>query len=145
MLNSPSIPRIWLASAVHHQDRLLLLARDRHEVHARSSHRFANRLRIVGVVLPSSAIRDHELCRDQPHRVSELRQFSRPIMGAGASFHTNQARRKLGKVGQHLIAREGFGDHDSSLLVYTVYLNDPFRKIDAASEDFRRTAPDRGC
>lgn len=100
---------------------------------------------MVGVVLPSSAIRDRELCRNQPHRVTQLRQFPRPKIGVGESLHTNQERRKLGKVDQHLVASEGFSDRDGYPLVYTVDINDPFCKIDAATEDFHRAAPDRGC
>jgi len=43
------------------KQRLLFDTLDRHEAHTRATHRFADRLGIVAVVLTVAAIRRHEL------------------------------------------------------------------------------------
>ena len=68
---------------------------DRHEAHVGPSHRLADRLGVVAVVLAALAIRRDELRRHQPHRVAERRKLPRPLVRAGARLHADQARRQL--------------------------------------------------
>jgi len=49
----------------------------RNEAHARSSHRFTDRLRIVGIILLSLYVGLHKLRRDQAHRVPQSAQYAR--------------------------------------------------------------------
>ena len=60
---------------MHHQHRLLLIAFDRHEAHVRPAHRFADRFRIVRIVLAALAVRIDELRGHQPDAVPEPGPF----------------------------------------------------------------------
>jgi hypothetical protein len=55
--------------------------------------------------LPALAVTGlHVLRRHQPHPMIKLREFTRPIMGRGAGFHADQARRQRLEELQHLAA-----------------------------------------
>ena len=67
----------------HLQDHALSLLRNgfhRHEMHAGTPARLADRRGVVAVVLAAFDIRRHVLRRDQMHRVAERAQFARPMM-----------------------------------------------------------------
>ena len=72
---------------MHRLDILLLDGLHRHEAHARSTHRLADRFGIVGVVLIALHIRLHELRCDQLHAITTRLQLTRPIVrGADARW-----------------------------------------------------------
>src|SRR5580698_3866562 len=78
-----------LAHAMQGQLRLLLRELHRNESHVRSSHRFADRLGIITVVLSALAIRSHELWGHQLHNVAKHDEPACPLVRTGAGFHTD--------------------------------------------------------
>jgi len=88
-----------LACAVHHQTRLLLLGLDRHEAHGGALHRLADGRGVGRIVLAAQAahaIGRHELGRHQPNRVAMGGKQPGPVVGAGAGFDADEARRQGG-------------------------------------------------
>jgi len=81
------------AHPVYGLNVLLLYRLHRHEAHVRPAHRFADRLRIIGVVLVALHIRLHELRRNQLHRNSVRLECSRPVVRATTSLHADHAAR----------------------------------------------------
>ena len=81
------------AHPVYGLNVLLLYRLHRHKPHVRTAHRFADRLRIIGVVLVALHIRLHELWRNQLHRNSLRLEYSRPVVRATTSLHANHAAR----------------------------------------------------
>ena len=87
------------------QNGLLGVVLDGHVPHLGAAHRFADGLGIIGVVLagsPLMAVRCDQFGIHDARLVAELLQFSRPMMGAGASFHPDATRGKIAEVGQEL-------------------------------------------
>ena len=91
-----------IANAVLHELCLLLRSLYRHSTDCRTLDGLTARRGIDGIVLVALDVGFHILGRHQPHIVPELLELARPIMGRRTRFHTDQARRKLGKEGQHL-------------------------------------------
>src|SRR6266480_2159261 len=81
---------------------LLLDSLGRNEAHARPADSFADRLRIVGVVLLRLHIGLHELRRDQAYRVPQSAQHSKPVVRSTASLQSYQARFDFSKERRHL-------------------------------------------
>src|SRR5690606_22451031 len=79
--------------AENHDGRLLLSRFDRHEAHRLARHRFADRLSIGGICLPTLYEWLHVLRGYQADVVSKSRYFTSPMMGAAARFHSNEAWR----------------------------------------------------
>src|SRR5437588_1482205 len=77
---------------MQHQLTLLCSRLDLHESHGRPPHRLANRFGIGGIVFVALDVGLHVLRRHQPHPVTKLRQFTRPVMGRRARLHADQAR-----------------------------------------------------
>lgn len=48
---------------------------------------------IIFAALAREAVGDDELGRNQAHGVAELLELACPVVGTGASFHADQARR----------------------------------------------------
>jgi hypothetical protein len=69
-------------------DILLLNTLHSNKAHVRSTHRFADRLGIIGVVLVALHVGLHELRRNQADGVASSLKFSRPMVRTGARFHT---------------------------------------------------------
>ena len=130
-----------VARAVHHQHRLLLIAFDRHEAHVRPAHRFADRLRIVDIVLAALAVRIHKLRGHQPRGVPELGKLPSPIMRSATGFHTDDARRQLSKKLQHFSSRELLAHLGSTQFVYPMHLKHPLRKIQPHSCNLHLDSP----
>ena len=93
------------------QAGLLLRRFNRHEAHSGPLHGLANRFGISRVVLLAFDIRLHVDRRHKFHVMPERRELPRPIMGGGASFDANQARRHLHKKWQNTIALQLLPDN----------------------------------
>ncbi len=76
----------------------------RHEAHARTLHRFGDRLGVCEVVLLPPELRLHVLCRHQPGVMAERPKLSAQMVRANARLHSDQARRHIGKPHNHLAA-----------------------------------------
>ena len=93
-----------IARAMLHQPALLLGRFDLHKTHGRASHRLADRLGVGSIILVALDVSLHVFRRHQPHLVTKLREFTRPIMGRRAGLHADKARRQRFEECQHLAA-----------------------------------------
>ena len=90
----------------HHSLGLLVERLHRHEMHAGTPARFADRRGVVAVILAAFDIRRHVLRRDQMHLVAERGQFPGPMMAAATGFQGNLGGRQLGEEVDHLPAAQ---------------------------------------
>jgi hypothetical protein len=84
------LPHQQIAASEHHRCRLLLLCFYRHEPHARTLSRLADRFGIGGIVLLALHERLDVSRRDQPHLVAKLDQLPR------APPHASSTKRQGG-------------------------------------------------
>jgi hypothetical protein len=91
---------------MQHQQRLLRLALDRNEPHARSLDGLTTALGIRGIVLVGLHIRLHVLRRHEPHLVAELGQFAGPVVRPAARLHTDETARQVGEELEHFAASQ---------------------------------------
>ncbi len=92
------------AHPVHGLEIELLDRLRRHEAHPRTLYRFGDRLGVCEVVLLPPEIRLHVLFRHQPGVMAERPKLSAQMVCAKTGFHSNQARRQVGKPHNHLAA-----------------------------------------
>src|SRR5271165_6861093 len=130
--NSAAWPRSVLISSVrplanqafaHLQNHALSLLRDRlrrHEMHARSPRRLADRLGIIAVILATFDVGFDIWGRDQTYHVAERDQFAGPIMSAATGFQGDLGAGKLRKEGDQLRAAEIDPQHRPILLIDAV-------------------------
>jgi hypothetical protein len=76
------------------------------------------------VFVGSSAFRPFDIAfhvarRHQTHGVTELRDFTRPMMSGSAGFHADQASRNLAKEVDDLLAPQLTGDDDLARTICT--------------------------
>ena len=103
-----------ITGAEHDAVRLLLLALHRHEAHARPLGRLADRLGIRHVVLLPLHERLDVGRRDQPHRVAQLAELTRPVMRPGAGLHRHHAGRLGGEEFEHLRPHQALAEHHTA-------------------------------
>jgi len=99
-----------LASAVHHQARLLVEVLDRHKAHVRALDGLADGGgvgRVVLAALAHHAVGRDKLRGDQPHAVAPGQEQPRPVVGARAGLHANDAGRQRRNQLVQLVARHG--------------------------------------
>jgi len=119
-----------LPGPVQRQHRLLAAVLNRHEAHVGAGHRFADRLGVRGIVLVRLDVGFDELRSNQLHRVSQLGEFPRPVVGAPACFHTDQARRQVGEERGHLVALQLLLQHRPAALIHAMHLDHVLCQID---------------
>jgi hypothetical protein len=124
-----------LAHPVQHQQRLLVLALDRHEPHPGAPHRLAAGLGVRRVVLVRLHVRPDVLRRHQPHLVTELRQLPRPVVSGGARLEADEAGRQVGEELEHLLARQPALEHRPALGVGAVDLEEVLGEVEADGRD----------
>jgi hypothetical protein len=112
------------------ENGLLFIALDRHEAHAGPSHRLANGLGVVAVVLAALAVGGDEARGHDPDPVTEPPQFPAPVMGARAGLHADQTRRELGEARQQLRPGQGLPQHDPAVLIHPVQTEHCLCQID---------------
>lgn len=85
------------------EDSLLGMVLDGDVPHPRSSHRFADGLGIVDIILtgpPLVSIRRGQFGIHDTRLVTELPKRPRPIVGTGTGFHPDATRGKISKPGE---------------------------------------------
>lgn len=91
-----------------------MLVLDQHEARLWTGDGLADRDRIRGIALaplPAHTVRRHELGGRELDLVSVLPKQARPVMGSGAGFHADNARRQLRDQCKQLGARNLRLDH----------------------------------
>jgi hypothetical protein len=86
-----------MARAMERQTALLLRRPGGNEPHVRPGNRFADRLRIRGIVLLPFNVGLHVGRRHQPHRVAERLKLPRPMVRRGTGLDAHQARGNFSK------------------------------------------------
>ena len=124
-----ALPRQDLAHPVQHHGRLLVRRLRANEPHRRPGHRFADRLGIGRIVLAALHIGLHVLRRHQLDLVPQRGQLTRPVVGRGARFHTDEAGRQLLEQLQQLPPRKPAPQHRLALRVDTVNLENRLCQI----------------
>jgi len=105
-----------------HQLSLLFDRLHLNETHSRSPHRLTNGFGVSRIVLVALDVGLHVFCWHQPHFVTELGEFSGPIVRRGAGLQPNKARREFFEKSYHLAAPELLSDDDLLLRVDPVNL-----------------------
>ena len=98
-----------LPGAVQGERGLLVFVLDGDEAHLRTGDGFADGGGIGGVVLAAfaaHAVGGDEHGGDEADGVAVPAEQTGPVVGAGAGFHADQARRQVGKQRQQLVARD---------------------------------------
>jgi hypothetical protein len=78
-----------ITGLVHHQDGLLVDRFDGDEAHGRTGRRLADRFGIGGIGLSAHDVGPHVGRRHQLHRMAQLADLTRPVMGTRARLHPN--------------------------------------------------------
>src|SRR4030095_14820987 len=120
-----------MPGAVKRQATLLLRCLGLYEPHVGSGDRLADCLCVGGIVLLSLDVRLDISRRHQPDLVTERLQFTRPVMGRGTCFNTDQTRRQLLEERQHITALQLTAKDYIALRIDTVNLKDRLCDIEA--------------
>jgi hypothetical protein len=118
---------------------LLLDRFDRHEAHGRARDSLADRLGVRRISLTALYVRFDVGRRHQSHRVTEGREFARPMMARAASFHADQTGRELAEEGHHLRPPERAPDENLARATDGVHLEDVLGQVDADGRDLHRS------
>jgi hypothetical protein len=110
----------------------------RHKTHARSTNGFADGLSIRRVVLASADIWFDVRWRDQSNLVPIDCDRASPIMGGGAGFDADEARRKSRKEIGQLRSLKPSAHDNSTCRVNTVHLKDTFGEIETQRGNLHR-------
>lgn len=147
---SASSPRVWLTSAVRPltsracarcRVSTACCASNGHKSHVRPAHGLTDGLGIIAVVLVVPTVGLDELRGDPPRIMPRLSQLPRPVGTASIGFHANQARRKLGEKGQHLLASQSLAQDHLFLLIHPVDLKHILGQIDPNAHDLHLGSP----
>ena len=125
------LPHQQRPNSVSCQDALLLARLDRDEAHVRPAHRLADRLGVGSIGLVTLDVGLDVLRRDQAHGVTKPDELARPMVGAGARLHADQAGRLLGEEGGQLAARQPAPEHGAAGRIDAMHLEDGLRKVEA--------------
>ena len=90
-----------VTGTVQRQTALLFNRFGRDEPHVRSGDRFADRLRVCGIILMALDVGLHIGRRHQANSMPERRKFARPMMRRCASLDADQTPRQLLKEREH--------------------------------------------
>src|ERR1051325_11147221 len=102
----------------------------RHETHARTGDRLADRLGVGCVVLAPANVWLHVCRRHQADMVPVRRDHAGPVMGSGTRFYTDQAGCKFGKEAGHLCSLQLAPDHNPACRVDPMHLEHSFAKVE---------------
>ena len=129
------------AGAMHGKNGLRFFRLDRYEAHVRAAHRFADRLRIIGVVLAALAVGRNELGGLQASVMAQLDQFSRSEMRTGTGFDADQANWRIREEIEHFATGEGFLQHGLPVLIHAMDLENRLGNIKTDANDFHGKPP----
>ena len=125
-----ALPHQELSGSMQHQSCLLIPGLCRHKTHRRPLNRFADRSRIVGVILAALQISLHIARRHQSNCVPEPLQLSAPMMRCRTRLDPNKAGRKIGKELQNLRTTDTLADYHRAIRIDTVNLKHRLRNIE---------------
>jgi hypothetical protein len=126
---------------VYGQYRLLLDMFNWSKAHRRPCDRLTDCLGIGCVVFACFNVRFNELRSHETDRVPECLQLTRPVMGATACFHADQARRQIGKDLGHLCTLELLLQTCLAVGIHTMNLKNRLCKIDSNCRNLHDDAP----
>ena len=109
------------ADAMQAEDGLLLDGFDGNEAHGGTADGFADGLGVVAVILAALAVGDDKARGDDAGVVPEIAQSARPMVGAAAGFHADDAGRQIGEAFEQLAAREGLLQHRLAVRIDAVH------------------------
>src|SRR5215471_17687627 len=124
-----------MARAMEHQTTLLVSSLGRHEPHIWPGDRFADGLRVGGIVLLPLDVRLHVGRRHQTHRVPQLLEFPRPMMRRSTSLHADKAWWQLAEEGHNLTALQLTADDHVALHIDAMNLEDRLCDIETDRGD----------
>jgi hypothetical protein len=127
-----------VARPVDQQQRLLLLALDRHEPHRGACHSLTDRRGIRHVVLLPPHVRLDIGRRHEPDLMAQAGEQPRPMMRPGTRFHAHQARRRAREGFDHFRTAQPTPDHDPPGDIDAVQLKDILRQIQANCGNLHR-------
>ena len=110
---------------------LLLDGLQRHESHLRPLHGFADRLRVIPVILVAPAEGLDELRADDADRVALVLKLPGPMKGTGASLDADDGRGQLRHKGEELRPAQALREDRAPLAVDAVELEDVLREVNA--------------
>src|SRR5947209_8843244 len=113
------------------QYALLLDALDRHETHVRSTHGFADCLRVGRIGLVTLDVGLYVLRWDQADEVPEPGQLPSPVVGARACLDSDYTWRLLREKRQHVRATQTTPKNTLAGIIDTVHLENGLRDIQA--------------
>src|SRR5262245_34857567 len=120
-----------MPGAMKRQATLLLRCLGLHEPHVRPANGLADRLCVGGIILLPLHVGLHIGRRHEPDLVTKRLQFTRPVMGRGARFNADQARRQLLEERQHITALQLTAEDYIALRIDTVNLKNRLCDIEA--------------
>src|SRR5437764_7640365 len=114
---------------------LLLDGLDGHEAHVRSTHGFADCLRVGRIGLVTLDVGLHVLRWDQADEVPEPAQLSRPVTSSRARLHADYTWRLLREERQQIGAPQTTPEHGIGHVIGTVHLKNRLGDIEANRDD----------
>ncbi len=128
-----------LAQSVNGEHGLLRRHLERHEAHRRPRGRFADRGRVVGVVLAAlalHAVRRHEVRCHHSCVEPQSPQLACPMVITTAGLHGDQrTRRQLRTPGHEAVTRQRLCDHDSPSGINRMNLDHALGQVDPYPRD----------
>src|SRR5271154_4729188 len=135
-LTDQKIPR-----SMQHQYGLLIGRLDRHEPHRWPCHGLTDRRCVGSIVFRPFDIALHIARRHQANGVTELGDFTCPIMTGSAGLHTDQATGKFAKKLQDLLAPQLAGDDNLARTIHAVNLEYVLGEINANGDNLHVDDP----
>src|SRR5215471_6309133 len=126
---------------MQHQQGLLISRLDRYEPHRWACHGLADGGCVRSIVFRPFDIALHVARRHQTHGVTELRDFTSPMMSGSTGFHTDQASRNLAKEVDDLLAPQLTGDDDLAQAIHAVHLEHVLGEINADGANLHMDDP----
>src|ERR1051325_2674521 len=117
------------------KDALLLDGLDGHEAHVRSTHGFADCLRVGRIGLVTLDLGLHVFRWAQGHLVPEPAQLSSPVVSARARLDPDYTWRLFREEGQQISAAQTTSKDSTGGYIDTVHLKNRLRDIEANPDD----------
>jgi hypothetical protein len=116
---------------MQHEQGMLIGRFDRHEPHRWACHGLTNGGCVGSIAFRPFDIALHVARWHQTNGVTELGDFTCPMMSGSAGFHTDQASGKLAKDVQDLLAPQLTSDDNLARTIYAVNLEYVLGEINA--------------
>src|SRR6516162_9469983 len=120
---------------------MLISRLNRHEPHRWARHGLADGGCVGSIVFRPFDIALHVARRHQTHGVTELGDFTSPMMSGSAGFHTDQASRNLAKEVDDLFPPQLTGNNDLAHTIHAVHLEYVLGEINADGANLHMDDP----